>query len=411
EPLFVDALIHLEALLGREDVYVLETRLSFAEGMFESQEYIRGMALLYECFDSAHGQWGDDHAMTIRVMGDIGIRLCNGLGRLVEAATWLERANDASTRLYSNMEGHHTMLVRYLTTCYIRQGRFAQATAIARSIYDQERRTRGPDNHFTHSARRLMCLCLRNQGCYDNVDTDVRTCIEYYESVDDEYQVVQCRKILGDFYLATGEFARARVELDGLLGKYQKYVGSTSSTMRSVLYSCLLLEAFNNVVPASMEILSGLENDVINSGISSETWLDFECHGCYEPIQGWLHLCPDCPRNSLRVCHACVQTNKAKSLCSHDPTPRDWIRVSPPMRFLQEQQLALLAKSKDWVTYALVHQAYKDYCNQHEVPVEELVDDLAPKIALFGSCRLGFVWAAGAASVCLVTLGLWRTRR
>ncbi|KAF0713317.1 Aste57867_4404 [Aphanomyces stellatus] len=415
-PRWLDALTHLEEMDGCDDPVVLHTKNGFAQTCFTARDdYDRGLALQYECFASANRLWGDAHERTIQIMGHLGFHLGLHFRRFDEAATWLERAIDASSRLHGNATTP-TFLLKCLAECYRSQGRFLGATPLARRTYDGYLRMFGPHGKQTIMARVLVCNCLRNEGHVDDVDLmdELTACLHALTAVDDDVLIVPsmsscvcshikpghlvARKLRGELWLSRGDFARAQLEFDDILPKHMTYFGVTDCRTRHVLYAQVVLLALDKLsldqVHARLKALDTLQANLLQAEIHGHTWLDFECHGCYAPIHGTLYMCPACPRLSLRFCTACAQY---KSKCTHSPT--DWIRVSPPMRFVLEERLALLAKTKAWSQYARHYKTYSDHCVKHGVR-EQLQNELPDTLRWH-------VWIAASAVMLLAIAAPW----
>ncbi|KAF0720364.1 Aste57867_375 [Aphanomyces stellatus] len=412
EQSFKDALANLSALLGSDHAKVITAKMLFSESYFAKQDFTRGMTLLYECFASAHRQWGDSHLTTMDIMNQIGLHLCIHVGRLDEGAKWLERAYQASIKRYAGDEIHSFVIRCCLALCYHRQGRYVEAIALARINYEQCLRTRDPSDQTTAHALRWLCEFLRNQGLYDNLEADLHKCLQVFQDIGDDVLIVQCklkqvmnnthmaeplgRRILGELYLAMGYATRAKVAFDDVLPKFQLILGATDTYTRFVLYSHLVLDTVEDTIN-SIEAVTALDIEFTKAEVCGETWFEFVCHGCYEEIRGKLHMCPDCPRHSLRFCYTCVQDRIYEPKCCHNPS--DWIRLSPPMRYLHEKRLQLLAEAKDWSAYGLHYQAYKDYCSQQDVPNEEQVK---AEMAFIANTLIDVPWSRAPASKCTI---------
>ncbi|KAF0693446.1 Aste57867_15599 [Aphanomyces stellatus] len=142
------------------------------------------------------------------------------------------------------------MIRYYLTIVYNRQGRFVDATTMARLVYDELRRTMGQDNHLTVSIFWLSCTSLIKQGLYDNVEQNLVSCVAHFTRAGDAYQVFHFtfggHAKLGEMYLTVGQFDTARTELNATQTGFNEMDGPTHSYSRALLYTRFFLDALDH---------------------------------------------------------------------------------------------------------------------------------------------------------------------
>ncbi|KAF0697588.1 Aste57867_11736 [Aphanomyces stellatus] len=308
EPLFLDALVHQEELLGPSHDHMIETMIYLGESYCDVGAHIPGMRLLHRCYAAvieAHPR--------MKQLSTVALSLGRALKtqkRLVEAHAYLEAAYNASKCSWGE-DSFHTLTNGFeLARCYSSQGKSATAFQLMNSVYQTQVRTLGPEAHGALISLRSLTLILSDQGDYRNAESNLVKCHACLLGLGEEGWAYDCLNVLGNIYLRLRKYTQAKAAIEATYAKYQEMFGPASAAIRIVMFARLLvaMECPNDV--DTMDKISSLESRVLVADLQHETWTEHPCHGCLQPIQGTLYMCPTCPRYSLRFWQVCVDARK-----------------------------------------------------------------------------------------------------
>ncbi|KAF0683671.1 Aste57867_24286 [Aphanomyces stellatus] len=384
EQLFLDALAHQEKLLGPKHDHTLETMCWLGDTYCYVDEYNLGMPFLYKCFEMSYRIGGLKHSLTLPTASAIGRNLMFQ-NRIVEAKRWLADAHrsieteDDVRHIWRNNIGSD------LANCYAKQGQFALASQFFENIYRMQVRTLGPEAHATLVSLRALSVNLCSQGKYENLETNLLKCYDGFLALKSYGWAADCQKALGILYHCLEDHARAKFALDATYATFIDMFGHTSTPARKILFLRFFVAMESPEDVDSMDKINFLESLVVDANLQHETWTEFPCHCCFNPIQGTLYMCPICPRYSLQFCDVCV--SKSDATCGHAPT--EWICRLPPARFLLHARLYLLSTRAMWTDYSVYFQAYQDHCDLYGV--SDRIEDIRPSGAISGKMATGCV--------------------
>ncbi|KAF0690974.1 hypothetical protein As57867_017652, partial [Aphanomyces stellatus] len=369
DALFMDALVHQENLLGSSHDHTLETMLRYGSACCHFEDYGFGMGLLFKCHELAL-EFGRSN-----IRGQVSLRIGRALmeQRPLEALTWLEDAYSAAKIDRGEYHMQTNSVGFDLARCYSLTCQYASAILLLEKFYHAQLRTLGPVAHATMISLRALSENLCYEGQYENLEDNLLKCYDGFLALKSDGWASDCQMTLGILYLCMGELGRARVAFDSTYSKFKDMFGPASGPVGDIviLRFYVAMECAEDV--DSLEKISSLESLIIYANLGTETWA--HCVGCFQSIHGVLHMCPACPRYSLKFCQSCVTDKKYEATCSHAPT--EWICWIPPARFLHEARLSLLASSAMWTDYTASFRAYQDYCDLNDV--SNRVKDVRPR--------------------------------
>ncbi|KAF0693332.1 Aste57867_15695 [Aphanomyces stellatus] len=373
ELLFLEALAHQKKYLGQSHAHTLETMRLLGEAYCYIKEHSFGMALLRKVLALQSGRSKE----YIRTTFSLGRTLMNQK-RLVEALQLPEEAYGTSKTTFGDYHMTTHVVGIHLAKCNASQGQFTSASQILENVYRLQLRILAPGNLPTMINLRALCVNRCFQGRYKNLEQNLFKCHDGFLALQRDDWAADCQRAFGLLYLCLWGHMRARVALDTTYAKFKDIFGPASTSARIIVFLRFFVAMECPEEVNSMDKIESLEVLLEDANLVHETWTEHPCHGCFEPIQGTLYMCPTCPRHSLRYCYACVTDKKYEATCDHGPT--EWICRMPPARFLLCARLSLLSQRAMWIDYGAFFQVYEDYCDLYAVP--NRVEDVRPKVVI-----------------------------
>ncbi|KAF0735481.1 hypothetical protein Ae201684_008048 [Aphanomyces euteiches] len=363
EPMFLNALDHLTELLSRSHEDTLQTMHYMGTFYVYNQKYDLAMPLLKECFELQCQHFGEEHVNTRVTMTSI----CSTLrcqNQFEEALEWSIRCYDVETRMFGEdypeaYRTRHEMGLNYQSL-----GDFARAEVHFDAALQDCRRMYGLDHVKTQNIESSLADIYFLQGRY----ADAKEI--FLQSLRDDSTHIHTKQLysvkLGLLHLATQDTDRAKECLDEAVA-HLRAEGWIMENIYVFLTGLFLLKMKTGQFTLLDEINS-FEKDLDDATWSKDVWKDCKCSGCYDEIHGDLYTCSECPPDTLLYCQECVTLKKNEVHCKHSG---DRIRSDkPPLRYLQEERLKILAKNSDWDEYERRFLMYEAFCDEQVVPSE-----------------------------------------
>ncbi|RQM23435.1 hypothetical protein B5M09_004236 [Aphanomyces astaci] len=222
-------------------------------------------------------------------------------------------------------------------------------------------------SHMYDQGMPLLRECLEIKARIGDTDIKVMDTVHYLgELLYVQDQVVEAQALFGQVYeqmcqyelglvaYSTGEYNEATSKLSDSYSTYASHYGLTSTECGGVLLARFLVHI--EMVPAfaSLEIVDDFLSRFHTTGAFNSGWSNWKCLACFGLICGDMVMCLECSRLSYRLCQSCAQATPLLSLeqCAHSNNSSSWKAFTPPVRYLLEHRLTLLAQAEQWDEYA-----------------------------------------------------------
>ncbi|RHY89370.1 hypothetical protein DYB35_009336 [Aphanomyces astaci] len=325
----------------------------YDQGMYcRSHMYDQGMPLLRECLE-IKARIGDTD---IKVMDTV-----HYLGELLYVQDQVIEAQALFGQVYEQMyrvsgPGHPLAMDAQsnIATCAVARGYYAAAEATFSEYFNEMLRRYGVGHRHTISSLLSLGKVRRLRGNFDLAKANLLHCIENYRHMDKLALVYESQYELGLVAYSTGEYNEATSKLSDSYSTYASHYGPTSTECGGVLLARFLVHI--EMVPAfaSLEIVDDFLSKFHTTGAFNSGWSNWKCLACFGLICGDMVMCLECSRLSYRLCQSCAQATPLLSLeqCAHSNNSSSWKAFTPPVRYLLEHRLTLLAQAEQWDEYA-----------------------------------------------------------
>ncbi|ETV96681.1 hypothetical protein H310_10356 [Aphanomyces invadans] len=362
EPIFDSAFPKLEQLLGATNSTTLYMKRRIAGAYYMSNDCTRCLAMMREMLD-VKLQLPEDKEL-FSVMFAYGTTLLQ-LNKRKQAEAWLVKAHAGLCRHLGATHRDTLLCLGNLAVAYVETGRYSEALPLLAEIYEESARMYGATHE--ESIKQLMSYAgvLVYLGRCDDAAVHLHACINGFERMSTPMWDLRSKHLLGRMYLTKGDLNQAAASLGSVYTNMFKSFGPQYDTCRLALYEWHF---------ATMELERGYDclakvDDFMlkfhATDGAGETWAYGVCHMCCEPFQGDIAFCTTCTPYSTKFCSACVASESFEAVCGHHRGP--WKVVKPPMRYLLERKLILLANASRWDDYASIADQYRAYCHQFQV--------------------------------------------
>ncbi|KAF0735524.1 hypothetical protein Ae201684_008004 [Aphanomyces euteiches] len=371
ESLCLEALNHQIELLSKDHEDTLVTMNYLGACYIYHGKLDTALPLLLDCFERQCRHIGEDHVRTIGTMSQLGdiLRL---QGKLKEALGWITRCYQAHSRVFGE-EHPETYCYRHnLGVVCNAVGDFVSGENHILSSCEAFERMLGPRHKNTVDYRISLGDSYRRQAKYEQAKATFHWCLSL-ETLDPQ-QKECCLRILGYTYFATKEYDNA-LKYVNLGLEHLASLGSSYGRRALYLPPLYFLKKKTGKFNELDEIETFI-NALREVNWTQDVWKTWTCHGCFLEIHGMIFTCAQCPAFSLRFCQSCVELNKQEAFCNHG---KDLLESDkPPMRFLQEQRLELLAANSTTDEYDSYYSLYIAYCDENQVPFNQRLPQAMP---------------------------------
>ncbi|KAF0686535.1 Aste57867_21665 [Aphanomyces stellatus] len=376
EPMFQDAFDHQLDLYGKDHYETLLTMGCFGDAYIQHGSHEIGLALLHESFDRSDRLFGDSKQLTMSLMKQIGWALVDRC-QFVDAERWLAGAYRRMCIALGEDHFSTKSAVNSLAIVYVRQGKFALGMEMIHKAHQDTRRSLGPDHEYTYILYLNLGEMHRLVGQYDVAKRIFDECADAATRLKQSAQrQLYCTWAQGRYALCTDAFEAAHDALGKAHNGFKQLFTPTHHDAKKMLYwRCFDMYASHGckTIPAIDHLLDQL----MLAECFHDTWSSFSCHGCFQPIQGTMFACGQCPKYARTFCHACVAVGTPTRFCDHDASSSTK-GLLPPARYLQEQRLTILAQDANWTAYDAYFETYNAYCTTYQVPEGERLVEHSP---------------------------------
>ncbi|KAF0700901.1 Aste57867_8587 [Aphanomyces stellatus] len=354
--------------LGCAHVDTLETMFMLGARYNRHDEFALGMPLLVACFETGCRLLGDKNPRLLYVVEAIGSGHLHQ-NEVDEAEQWLQ-SGYAHAKDMLGLDNPRTIIFEEtLALVHVRRGQYDCAQRIYRNVCNQRCRIYGSDEMGTRRIYSRLGEIHQRLGAYETAEEILLECLDVATKRSELFPQLQfiVAVRLGMLYLAMGDLRRAETHLSQAHQGLVQYDGPKFSEILLALYRLCLL----NMESSCLDRMDEIESQLNQAEWFEETWSQFFCNGCYQPICGSIYSCEKCPKFVYLFCRPCVSQVKYAALCTHVPT----VAFTPPARYFQEKRLELLAQEQKWRLYKAQYKAYKAYCATFQVPLDEQLEE------------------------------------
>ncbi|KAF0685431.1 Aste57867_22697 [Aphanomyces stellatus] len=367
EPMFQEALARQLEMYGNEHTNTLCILQIMGQAYLANYDVDAALPLLTECLNMGNRvvRWDTSRLRAI-VMLDIGTAYFFK-NEIQIAIGWFQR----SLARLSDASDPTTIKARiHLGLSYFKIGKYDDAERLLHDAYVTTRRTYGPFDYETRTAHRQLAVVYLYQGKYSQAEHIVRSMLENHASMILDAELFAYAHDLGRILLFQGEqLDEAQVYLvEAFQLAKERFGGTHGHTL--VVLTTLVCAMYDPIV--TLTDVSNWEAKLNEAEWNHDTWTLLPCHGCFRSIQGMYFSCSLCPKYSIRLCGPCLAQNV--SICGHESPAFRLHPLKPPVRFLQEKRLELLALGNQWHAYKEHYQVYEAYCATFEVPQAERME-------------------------------------
>ncbi|EQC30472.1 hypothetical protein SDRG_11789 [Saprolegnia diclina VS20] len=340
EPLSLATIQAATEHFGETHDSTLHARSSYALALSWNYDLYMALPLYLELYDISRHKYGLHDQRTADKMKTIGGIYCQrGTHRV--GARWLRKA---LTILEATLGPDHsatTVTASHLVGAYMFMGELAIALPLSQRLAATAERTLGPDNSDTilHKMNVAALQLMTNSvpeatSLLLQLEASLAQRAELTRQLRDQLRDVRAN--LGLAYWINGNDASA-------MAYYTRILESHPSKD-----NMLLLYHFADDLSTSSRLRKGALARVRAFVVATqdpapETWCE-TCTSCCEPIVGRRSMCQMCPKTLFFFCSACVQQQPARvqSFCKHDQRTSVYETVTPPCRFLLEDDLMMM---------------------------------------------------------------------
>ncbi|RHY22637.1 hypothetical protein DYB28_008485 [Aphanomyces astaci] len=411
-PLFVEGLPKLQQLLGPHHPTTLDSTKNIGRWYCRNHMYDRGMPLLRTCLSIEQQKMGDDaEAMVLETKYCLGEALYVQ-DQVVEAQALFAQVYEGMCRLFGPAHPLSKGAQSNFATCATAQGQYAAAEATYLDCFYEMTRMHGVAHRQTVSTQLNLGRTQRLRGNFDLAKANLSLCVDNYRDADVPEINYLCQYELGLVAYCTAKYDDAMSILQDSYATFALHFGPTAPKCCGVLLVWFLVQseqlgdrAFSTVDSVD-EFLSKFQ---AANAMTTNLWSNWKCLACFGVIRGNMAMCMDCPRLSCRLCQSCAtQPKPSFEQCAHSDS--SWKTFNPPVQYLFEQKLALLAQADDWDEYAIAANAYRAYCRECQIDTPYLLVEVKPKLRGNDTAGSSAVGGAVAVLVAVLVAGLTKYR-
>ncbi|KAF0717288.1 Aste57867_2385 [Aphanomyces stellatus] len=370
EPAFDEALARQTELLGPAHYDTLNTMAFLGQAQLMTGDAAGALPLLERCYAACDGVFGVETVLVSNVM----IALHAAYTRLnhIETLERFARERYKRTSEALGLDHHNTLAARFsLSLVFAKQGKYADALPVLQDVVESYGRAYGPTNENTWIAHILLGQAYTMVGQYDKAEQILTKSLDACVRLDltRGTRDMQCKFFLGQLALCTKDWDRANEWLTQAHESGKQFESPASvHTVRALHYRCLLAYVTNPW--NTLETVATWQDELSQAQCSGDTWKGLDCHGCHKSASGTYFTCAKCPAYAWLFCRACVAADAPAAFCTHRAPLQP---LTPPMRYVQERRLDLLAQVNRWTDYDAAFAAYTLFCDEFDVPSTERV--------------------------------------